>query len=544
MTKRQQPAADRRDNRTIGAFRATIQRLVLLCWLTLTGTLLAAPAAQAQTVLTNTANNLSLITGQAFSATYRGVYAGSTFTVIGTLPPGIVATPGPGTLTIAGTPTSAGDFAFSVRVNTPVGFTFVPTPVTSPFAVTVAGPAALANASLSVPYTTSGTIDLAGSATGTVLTGLTFAIIKPPSHGTATLVGSRVTYTPAAGYSGADSLAFNATTIAGTSAPAQLLISVGVPPDPTGSGGVRAARDAGLAAVRHLQDAQGRNYETRLDDLARLDSCTGAAAWAGGLAARGSADGSAGFDFNTRGLTVGADGCLGGVSIGFGAGHGQDRSDFAGATGSSKATATSGAHYGSFRLLPGWRLNWMVGFGQIGFDYDRLVPETGGTAHGHWTARQWQSSLSTRVDRHFRDWRLAPFVRLDAATASRDAFVERADTAYALRYDSEQIKKSAATLGLLAEYTHEAEWGKLVPRLRVEYQHDFASRSRTTLAYDAQPGTVYELAEESGDRRQTTVLLGTDVFLRNGFSFAIHASRQQGDGMHSNAVHLHAVQKF
>ena len=543
MTTRKHPAGKADDDRATGALRAVMQRLLLLFWLTVAA-LLMATTAQAQTVLTNATNSLSLITGQAFSATYRGVYAGSTFTVIGTLPPGIVATPGPGTLTIAGTPTSAGDFAFSVRVNTPVGFTFVPTPVTSPFAVTVAGPAALANASLSVPYTTAGTVDLAGTATGTVLTGLSFAIIKPPSHGTATLVGSRLTYTPTAGYSGTDSLAFNATTIAGTSAPAQLLITVGVPPDPTANGSVRAARDAGLAAVRHLQDGQVRNYDNRLDDLARVDGCTGAAAWAGGLAARGSADGSAGFDFNTHGLTVGADGCLGGVNIGFGVGHGQDRSDFAGAMGSSKATANSGAHYGSFRLLPGWRLNWMVGFGQVGFDYDRVMPETGGIAHGHWTARQWQSSLATRFDRHFGDLRLAPFVRLDTATASRDAFVERADAAYALRYDSEQIKQSAATVGLLAEYTHEAEWGKLVPRLRVEYQHDFASRSRTTFAYEAQPGNAYELTEASGDRRQTTVLVGTDVLLRSGLSFAIHASRQQGDGMHSNAIQLHAVQKF
>ena len=521
-----------------------IRRLLLLCWLAVAGNFFVASSAQAQTVLTNATNSLSLVTGQAFSATYRGPYAFSTFTVNGTLPPGLAATQGAGTLTISGTPTSAGSFAFSVVVNPPVNFTFVPTPVNSPFAVTVAGPPTLADASLSVPYTTTGTVDLAGTATGTVLTGLSFAIIKPPAHGTATISGSTITYTPQAGYTGTDSLAYIATTIAGSSAPAQLLITVGAPPDPRAGSGVRATRDAGLAAVRHLQDAQGRNYQQRLDDIARNDQCTSMSAWAGGLSGRGSADGSAGFDFTTHGFTVGADGCLGGINVGFGAGHGQDRSDFAGATGSSKATGSSGAHYGSLRLLPGWRLNWMLGFGQIGFDYERLNAGGSGVARGHWSARHWQSSVSTRFDRHFGDLRLAPYARLDAASADRDAYVERADAAYALRYDGEQIKKTAAALGLLAEYSHEAEWGKLVPRLRIEYQHDFASRATTTLAYDAQPGTLYELAEESHERRQTTFMIGTDVLLRNGLSFAIHASRQQGDGQHSNAVHLHAVQKF
>jgi uncharacterized protein YhjY with autotransporter beta-barrel domain len=75
-----------------------------------------------------------------------------------------------------------------------------------------------------------------GTATTTTLTGngviSTYELVSQPSHGTATLSGAVLTYTPAASYSGADSLTFRVTGPGGNSAAATVSVTVGLPGAP------------------------------------------------------------------------------------------------------------------------------------------------------------------------------------------------------------------------------------------------------------------------------------------------------------------------
>src|SRR3546814_13537192 len=73
-------------------------------------------------------------------------------------------------------------------------------------------------------------IELAGSITGAHSS---IAVGIGPAHGTASVGGDVVTYTPAAGYYGADSFTYMATGPGGTSAPATVSLTVGTPPAPT-----------------------------------------------------------------------------------------------------------------------------------------------------------------------------------------------------------------------------------------------------------------------------------------------------------------------
>ena len=118
------------------------------------------------------------------------------------------------------------------------GFTFTATTVngTSNVAtasITVAAcalPVAHA-ASFDVPYQTPTPLTL--TATDANPGGpfdFTFAITSPPQHGNVDIAGDVATYTPAAGYSGADAFMFAATTINGASAPATVSVSVGPSP--------------------------------------------------------------------------------------------------------------------------------------------------------------------------------------------------------------------------------------------------------------------------------------------------------------------------
>ncbi|RYE01818.1 MAG: hypothetical protein EOP61_10175, partial [Sphingomonadales bacterium] len=145
-----------------------------------------------------------------------------------------------GTAPSHGTVTIAGDVVTFTPAATYYGadsFTYVATgpggnsaPAT--VSLTVSTPAApvAANASAAVPFNGTGTaIDLSASISG-VHTSI--AMGTAPAHGTATITGHVVTYTPAASYYGADSFTYVATGPGGSSAPATVTLTVAIPAAP------------------------------------------------------------------------------------------------------------------------------------------------------------------------------------------------------------------------------------------------------------------------------------------------------------------------
>ncbi|WP_404339791.1 putative Ig domain-containing protein [Sphingomonas sp. MMS12-HWE2-04] len=144
--------------------------------------------------------------------------------------------PAHGTTTIAGdvvtyTP-AAGYYGADSFTYTATGPGGTSSPATVTLNVAVPAPPAAADLSgVAVPYGSSGTpIDLAPSITGVHSS---IAIGTAPAHGTTTIAGDVVTYTPAAGYYGADSFTYNATGPGGTSNVATVTLNVALPPAPT-----------------------------------------------------------------------------------------------------------------------------------------------------------------------------------------------------------------------------------------------------------------------------------------------------------------------
>ncbi|MDR2327040.1 MAG: putative Ig domain-containing protein [Acidovorax sp.] len=119
---------------------------------------------------------------------------------------------------ITGTPTASGSFNFTIQAVDVYGasggqsYTLslaLPVPVANNVAVTVA-----ANSqSNAIP------LNITSAAATTV------AVVSQATHGTATASGSSITYTPVAGYSGADSFTYTASNASGTSAPATVSIT-------------------------------------------------------------------------------------------------------------------------------------------------------------------------------------------------------------------------------------------------------------------------------------------------------------------------------
>ena len=142
-----------------------------------------------------------------------------------------------GTVSVSGetvtyTPSSTyygGSDSFTYTATNPGG-TSAPATVT----ITVGAPTipAVAAKSVSTPYNTATSIDLTSSITGVDISAVTIG--TAPTHGTATVVGDVVTYTPSASYyGGTDSFTYTATNPGGTSSAATVTITVGAPAKPT-----------------------------------------------------------------------------------------------------------------------------------------------------------------------------------------------------------------------------------------------------------------------------------------------------------------------
>ncbi|WP_265502826.1 putative Ig domain-containing protein [Paracoccus beibuensis] len=124
--------------------------------------------------------------------------------------------------TISGTPTVAGEHTFTVtatdaqEVTGSVSYT-IAVAVQAPVAGHVTATVAANSADNAI------TLDLSGGAATSV------AVLADPAHGTATVSGTTITYTPNAGYSGSDSFTYTATNASGTSAAAIVSLTVTAP---------------------------------------------------------------------------------------------------------------------------------------------------------------------------------------------------------------------------------------------------------------------------------------------------------------------------
>jgi uncharacterized protein with beta-barrel porin domain len=384
------------------------------------------------------------------------------------------------------------------------------------------------------------------------------AVSTPPANGTAAVNGTKITYTPNAGFSGSDALSYVATAVGGQSKAAVLTITVGSRPDPSQQSSVVGTLRAGAAAVRHFQAGQIDNMQSRMAQLQSGDllargvaapGCERYAVWGAVLGGRGGLGGDRAYalGFSSEAITVGADRCFGdNVTVGLGIGVGRERSGQQNDGSTASTGAASAASYGTVRLSPKFQVNWLAGVGRVRFDYDRYVADAPDMARGNWSGTQWLSSVSANYQFNLGDLRLTPFGRMDASTLQVDSYAESGAGFYALRYQGQRLSSQRLLAGFNGEYTYEAEFGRAVPSLKVEYQRDFARRRQVGVGYaDSPTGPTYLVAADEEERRMLAITVGGNVYLRNGLSFSFHHTFGRANGGNeSNMTQLRATQRF
>lgn len=219
----------------------------------------AAPTAAARTatVQFNTATPIDL------TAAISGV--GTTIAV--------TVAPAHGTTSVAGkvvTYTPATDFfgddVFTYTVTGPGG-TSAGADVT--IKVTALVPTG-AGVNFILPVNTQTTLDLAPFIKGSAITGVT-TVGAPPQHGTVTVSGTKVIFTPKKDYFGSDSFSYVAFGIAGKSAPAAVKVTIVGRPDPSKDAIVTGLVAAQTDAAKRFSRAQISNFQSRMESLHRGD---------------------------------------------------------------------------------------------------------------------------------------------------------------------------------------------------------------------------------------------------------------------------------
>jgi outer membrane autotransporter protein len=166
--------------------------------------------------------------GSPYSATINAATGGTaprTYAVTaGALPGGLNLNATTGAIT--GTPGALGTFNFSITATDSSTGTgpYTATQAYSIIVIDVAPTAA--NSSLTVAYNAAATnvpLTLGGG------TATSLAIGTAPTHGTAIVSGTTITYQPTTGYAGPDSFTYTATNTGGTSAPATVSVTVSDP---------------------------------------------------------------------------------------------------------------------------------------------------------------------------------------------------------------------------------------------------------------------------------------------------------------------------
>jgi len=132
---------------------------------------------------------------------------------------------------------------------------------------TLAPPAARAT-TLSVRANTPTTLDLTSFVSGANLTGI--RISSAPANGRATVSGNKVTYTPTAGYLGADAFSYETFSSTVTSAPAVVTISVVPRPSPAAEPHVVSLTMSQAATAHRFGITQISNISRRLESLHRV----------------------------------------------------------------------------------------------------------------------------------------------------------------------------------------------------------------------------------------------------------------------------------
>ncbi|HEY3812702.1 MAG TPA: IPT/TIG domain-containing protein [Caulobacteraceae bacterium] len=244
--------------------------------------------------------------------------------------------------------------------------------------------------------------------------------------------------------------------------------------------------------------------------------------------------GQAHLKFSTAGLSFGLDQVVNDhFIVGAGVGYG-DSVDVIGSTDANRVVGSNyvAAIYESFEPARRFFIDAVLGAGQVRFDTRRLTVAST-LEEGNRSGDEAFASLTAAWELRNGGFHFSPYGRIDAASATLDAYAENGDPVFALTYESQTVRMLSGDLGARGDFKLHTGAGEFTPRFRIEYRHDFEGGGQASFNYTSLLGTTgFTVPTLTTDRDSLDVGVGTDWFVRNvrlSFDYEGSISGNQAD---------------
>lgn len=241
-------------------------------------------------------------------------------------------------------------------------------------------------------------------------------------------------------------------------------------------------------------------------------------------------DSEMGLDFDSQGITLGADyrasdawvfgGALGLVS---------HSGTYSSEGGSIDLSGTSLSAFASWYDKDGAYIDAIMNIGQNDFDIKRRINLPGQAdqfAESSPTASEVSFSVGGGLEYHRNDWTFGPYGRLSIAKARVDAYREKASNPEALGagsvllIDDQTMDSTSLVLGGSIAKHISTSSGIWIPQLRLEFEHSLSDKNRTLDASFVHDPTAasFEIESEDVDTDYMNLGAGVSAAFKNGKS--------------------------
>mgnify|MGYP003583199126 CR=1 FL=1 len=275
---------------------------------------------------------------------------------------------------------------------------------------------------------------------------------------------------------------------------------------------------------------------------AGLPATSGWGVWAAGTMTLGKSDGGpSGFDFNTDGITVGADRAFGeNVLLGIAGSIGRNDSDFDRSPSRVDADQKSLALYGLWRAGDHLFVDGLLATGQLDFDIGRWSEVTGSVASAQRDGDQVFGALTFGYEHQQPGMTLTGYGRVDGSRTTLDAYRESGLGVYDLSYGRQRVRNSALAVGMEGSHPLAGDAARYRPFWNIEYRQALDNNSSVDINYVTRPADRdYVLGVRSYNDDAFAVGAGLDVEFGSGWLFSLLLGHEQGrNAMTSNSIGL------
>lgn len=166
-------------------------------------------------------------------------------------------------------------------------------------------------------------------------------------------------------------------------------------------------------------------------------------------------------------------------------------------------------------------LDWLVSYGSLELDLERF--DGSSRFEADTDGDQWSADLSLGYQYSHRRWRLTPVLKAFHLRGEIDSYREAriAGANPAMNVDSQHFESTVVELSTQIEYVLLADWGVVIPSLRLAFQHDFADADKSSgqeITSGVTPGGSFAESPDDPDDSVLGARLGVSAQFQRGWS--------------------------